>query len=435
MRISIRTILFAALLSLGAAAAARGQDFPGPAAREGEGFELLLNQDYDAAGSSVLVAGVVVPYRRLVFFLRSGRYEARYRVYLELYDEHGARLRGEVWEETAGTNVFRETTSGASFARTSKRFALPPGVYRAKATVEVIDTSRRFTREETIRVVGGAAQRLDLSEPAYQSLRGDSAAVKPPPGEMRISLCPPDTTGIGRHGSVFGLVDAFARARYALVVPAAAGGRVVVSTRVRDAAGVVVRYRRLALAGVPAGRSTVCLDMNIDDWRLGLYTVEMVVEAPVVSQRRDADGRFTIILNRGLFGAHVDDLEGILDAVAGGSEVAAVTGAPLEERFDAWAAFWRKRDPTPSTAGNEAFGEFMARLRFVIERYSRAQPGWRTDQGRVYLTEGPPDTIETRSDVGTRSYELWYYNAKGVVYIFEDLIGTGDYRLLTTRML
>lgn len=432
---SIRTILFAALLPLAAAPAARGQDVSVPSVREGGGFELLLNQDYDAAGKSILVAGVAVPYRRLVFFLRSGRYEARYRVYLELYDGKGTRLRGEVWEESVSTNLFRETTSGASLARSFRRFALPPGVYRAKATVEVIDTSRRFTREETIRVIGGEARRLDLSEPAYQSLREDSAAVKPPPGEIRISVCPPDTAGTGRQGSVFGLVDAFARVRYALVVPAGASGGIVLSTRVRDASGAVVRYRRGVLAGAGAGRTTVCLDMNVDDWRLGLYTIETVVEAQGISQRRESEGRFTLLLNRGLFGVHVRDLEGILGGVADPDEVAAIAGAPPAERFDAWAAFWRKRDPTPSTAGNEAFGEFMARLRFAIERFSRAEPGWRTDQGRVYLTEGPPDRIETRSDVGTQSYELWYYNAKGIVYIFEDLIGSGDYRLLTTRML
>jgi GWxTD domain-containing protein len=435
MRASLRTILFVALVSLAAAPAARAQDVPGPSPREGGGFELLLNQDYDAAGQSILVAGVAVPYRRLVFFLRSGRYEARYRVYLELYDEGGARLRGEVWEETVATNVFRETTSGASVARSSKRFTLPPGVYRAKATVEVIDTSRRFTKEETIRVVGGAARRLDLSEPAYQSLRGDSATVKPPPGEIRAYLCPPDTAGIGRQGSVFGSIDAFARVRYALVVPAGADGRIVLSTRVRDAAGTVVRYRRSVLSGAGAGRATVCLDMNVDDWRLGLYTIETVVEAPGISQRRESGGRFTLLLNRGLFGVRVDDIEAILGAVAGADEIAAITGAPLAERFDAWAAFWRKRDPTPSTAGNEAFGEFMARLRTVIERFSRTEPGWRADQGRIYLADGPPDKIETRSDVGTRGYELWYYYAKGIVYIFEDLIGSGDYRLLMTRML
>jgi hypothetical protein len=34
-----------------------------------------------------------------------------------------------------------------------------------------------------------------------------------------------------------------------------------------------------------------------------------------------------------------------------------------------------------------------------------------------------------------RNYQLWYYYSKGVVYVFEDAIGTGEYRLLTTEMI
>ena len=109
--------------------------------------------------------------------------------------------------------------------------------------------------------------------------------------------------------------------------------------------------------------------------------------------------------------------------------------APPEERMSAWAAFWRARDPTPLTETNEVFGEFLERLRYALEHYSRSEPGFRTDRGRIYIENGPPDRIETRSEAGARSYELWFYTRKGIVYIFEDAIGGDDYRLLTTRIL
>ena len=55
--------------------------------------------------------------------------------------------------------------------------------------------------------------------------------------------------------------------------------------------------------------------------------------------------------------------------------------------------------------------------------------------GRTYLVSGRPDKIESQQDARGRYYQLWYYYTKGVVYVFEDAIGTGDYHLLTTEMI
>ncbi len=404
--------------------------------REG-GFELFLTQDYGEDAGSVLAAGVAIPYRRLVFFLRDGRYEARYRVYLELADERGKRVRGEVWEESVGAADFRETTSNASLARSSRRFAVEPGVYRAVATIEVVGTSRRFVREETARIVGGEGGRLELGNPSFYAIDADSQAAGPE-AAARFSRCSRDSASAAGvvQGSVFGKAGSSARVRYSLYVPAGgAGRRVVFSTRVRGASGTVVRYHRAVLEDVEPGPEVLCLDLDIDDWRIGYYTIESVVEAPEARLRTETDGRFLVLFNAGLLGEHIDDCAALLSLVAGPDEVREVAEAPPGERMRAWAAFWRKRDPTPATSSNEAFGEFLERLRYTLEHFSRSGPGFRTDRGRIYIENGPPDRVENRSEPAARSWELWYYTGKGVVYIFEDAIGSGDYRLVTTRLL
>ncbi len=411
---------------------------PGPERTREGGFELFLNQDYGEGAESVLVAGVAIPYRRLVFFLREGRYEARYRVYLELKDESGKLLRGEVWEETVSAGSFSETTSSASLARSSRRFPAAPGKYRAKATVEIVDTSRRFTREETARIVGGTGGRLELSNPSFYAGAPDSLAAGPTADAIGFSLCGRDSAAIAgaSQASVFEQPGVSARVRYDLFVPEGeAGRRIVFSTRIRGASGAVVRYHRAVLSDRRPGAEALCLDLRIDDWRIGYYTIENVVESPAAGQRQEAGGRFLILFNGGLLGKHIADCATLLSMVADKDEAAGVTDAPPGERLRAWGEFWRKRDPTPQTRANEAFGEFLERLRHVLESYSRREPGFRTDRGRIYIENGPPDRIESRSEAGAQTYELWFYTRKGVVYIFEDAIGSDDFRLVATRLI
>jgi hypothetical protein len=56
--------------------------------------------------------------------------------------------------------------------------------------------------------------------------------------------------------------------------------------------------------------------------------------------------------------------------------------------------------------------------------------------GKIHIKNGAPDKVEDRQDERTGAYyRLWYYYSKGIAYVFEDAIGTGEYRLLTTEMI
>lgn len=98
------------------------------------------------------------------------------------------------------------------------------------------------------------------------------------------------------------------------------------------------------------------------------------------------------------------------------------------------AQFWKERDPDPTTAINEYRRTFEKRRDFAIQKYSIfGRPGWRTDQGRVYILYGNPDDIEYHThDLETRSYEVWYYDSieGGVQFVFVDRNNFGDYRLV-----
>lgn len=114
-----------------------------------------------------------------------------------------------------------------------------------------------------------------------------------------------------------------------------------------------------------------------------------------------------------------------------------------EERQRAVESFWRRRDPTPETPGNELRAQFWRRVREASRLYGRhtTRPGWLTDMGKIHVLFGPPDEIS--SDVmaeGRRDIIVWTYrNTPSVggaevlggpnqVFTFaED--GSGEYRL------
>ncbi|MDP2209672.1 MAG: GWxTD domain-containing protein [Bacteroidota bacterium] len=95
--------------------------------------------------------------------------------------------------------------------------------------------------------------------------------------------------------------------------------------------------------------------------------------------------------------------------------------------------FWKRRDIDPSTTINEFKEEYMQRVEYVKQTYSASfKKGWKTDRGRVYIVYGPPDDIERYpSSYDAEPYEIWNYNSiqNGVIFIFIDRAGQGDYRL------
>jgi GWxTD domain-containing protein len=114
--------------------------------------------------------------------------------------------------------------------------------------------------------------------------------------------------------------------------------------------------------------------------------------------------------------------------------------------------FWLVRDPTPGTAENEFKEEHYRRIAYANERFAPAAaaglPGWKTDRGRIYISFGPPDEIDSHPAGGnyqrpaaegggttsTFPFEQWRYRfienvGQNVVIEFVDPTMTGEYRM------
>lgn len=119
-----------------------------------------------------------------------------------------------------------------------------------------------------------------------------------------------------------------------------------------------------------------------------------------------------------------------------------------EERENFIESFWRRRDPNPDTEENEYREEYYERIAYANERFASGIPGWMTDRGRVYITWGKPDSIDSRPSGGaydrptwegggtttTYPFEVWFYRhlegiGDGIEIEFVDPTGTGEYRI------
>jgi GWxTD domain-containing protein len=111
-----------------------------------------------------------------------------------------------------------------------------------------------------------------------------------------------------------------------------------------------------------------------------------------------------------------------------------------EERENFIANFWLRRDPDPDTEENEYREEFYERIAYANEHFTSGIPGWKTDRGRIYITFGKPDSIESHPSGGaydrpsyegggsttTYPFEIWFYRhldnvGDGVEIEFVDL--------------
>ncbi len=121
-----------------------------------------------------------------------------------------------------------------------------------------------------------------------------------------------------------------------------------------------------------------------------------------------------------------------------------------EEREQFIEQFWLRRDPTPDSQENEYKEEHYRRIAYSNERFASGIPGWKTDRGRIYITFGPPDEIESHPSGGTYQrpieegggttsvypFEKWRYRylegvglGNDINIEFVDKTMTGEYRM------
>ncbi len=107
-----------------------------------------------------------------------------------------------------------------------------------------------------------------------------------------------------------------------------------------------------------------------------------------------------------------------------------------EERNEFIKQFWERRKvQSPGGGESDVRAEYYHRIAYANQHFAGADPGWKSDRGRVYILYGPPDSIDAHLAAGgtVKPYETWHYRSIQD-HTSQQVSGTKDYRTtLVTR--
>ncbi|TAL67688.1 MAG: GWxTD domain-containing protein [Bacteroidetes bacterium] len=95
--------------------------------------------------------------------------------------------------------------------------------------------------------------------------------------------------------------------------------------------------------------------------------------------------------------------------------------------------YWKEKDPTKTTAYNEAMAEYFKRVVYAMQNFKNknSKDGVKTDKGKVYILYGPPTL--TNKELGEKqNSEVWKYDKIKKEFIFKT-DGNGNYILISVN--
>lgn len=369
---------------------------------------------------------------------------AAYRIAVSVRDSSGLELLTRAWTRTVAGSLL--AIPGAANAE-HLQFAARPGRY----TIEVAVTDSGTGRIDRQRVVVAAyatpprASDLLLAGGVRRATAGDTT---PEVGELRKGGLFVETSGWAvltpEHAQLAYYLELYAaRPETAAVVArvVSGAGKDVASAapqRIALPEGGGVAAGTLDLSGLPPGDYRLAVGVALPDSQ-----VERVAAFGMTGFGRPRDaaagaGATALDSLAALPEAQLDSMYAPLIYLMAPEERGVYPGLTVDGKRTFLRQFWKRRDPTPGTAANEAEAQFYRTVaeanREFREGGAGEVPGWRTDRGRVYIRNGPPVEVLDRSQAGSaRPYVVWKYTAPKLHrYVFLDATSVGHYELIWT---
>jgi GWxTD domain-containing protein len=378
-------------------------------------------------------------------FLEPAGNALTYEVAVKVADQAGVALHTDSWRSHAPAAAKIPGAYGLNMLD----FAVAPGAYTV--TVQVKDSvSGKELQAST--PVEGYTTRPDASDLMLASAMrvADAQDTVPRPGEMR--------RGNTLFSAAAQLRLTTLRTEVFYILEAYNDGTEengTMSVAVVDETGKALFQTPPAAVGVAAGGGILKGRVDLDGLPPGSYTLKVLltingrsversaglVMAPLeetlrrdvarIDQEKVADEGYFKYLDV----AALDSVQAPLRYIADPGELKIWNKNLSEEakrRF--LTEFWAKRDPDGAGGRNEAREKFYAAIDFANRTYwEKKTPGWKTDRGRIFARWGAPDELLHREQEGRAPpYEAWRYSRHGRWYIFADLTGIDNWKLMTS---
>ncbi|MFN0150225.1 MAG: GWxTD domain-containing protein [bacterium] len=251
------------------------------------------------------------------------------------------------------------------------------------------------------------------------------------------------------------------------------GEGAALSCEIRNDDGATVLSRREDLMLQEGNRWAKSLAFDLSQLPAGRYTTQVRIDKLETGETVKAAGEFDVVWSLFSWNKDLDELLQEMSSIASTSERDRLKELTTGEREIFLDQFWKRLDPTPETPRNEALEEHYQRIRVADRVFRGRVRGSRSDRGRIFVKFGQPDEINTgfatdefigdlpflrrnqfdfdkegRAKGGinyeNKAYETWSYDQRGKTlgladhggtglglrFVFVDLSGYGDYRLV-----
>lgn len=124
---------------------------------------------------------------------------------------------------------------------------------------------------------------------------------------------------------------------------------------------------------------------------------------------------FTVVwYNKPLSLKRINYAISILSYIASQDEIDEIASGSDAEKKDKLYAFWKNKDDVPNTINNEKMSEYYSRVDEAYLRFSllSQKDGAKTEQGRIFILFGKPDSIARELKKDNKISETWIYTSK-----------------------
>ena len=358
---------------------------------------------------------IQVPYGGIQFVKRGSDFYAGYNVTLTFMDKDKENILSErTWKEQVIVNDFLQTVSKTSFNLSYKTYDLTPGDYFFRCIVEDLDSRKTASREFpfTVKSIPDSLAISDLI--LIAEIKKDSSGETIIPNVSKTVTNKIDS--LPYFFEVYSDKERLVHLEYVL-----------------DNIKAGTETKTLDPQNIKAGTTTIYYTLNNLNFKLGDYSLKVALKDSDWKEISSIEKKFY----SKIFGlpTTVVDLDKAADQllyIASPEEIDFIEEAEnYNEKLDRFLAFWDKKKPNPRIDENPILYEYYRRIEYATKNFKGMGEGWRTDMGMIYITFGPPSSVERHPfDSNSRPYEVWDYYELNRSFVFVDQTGFGDYRLL-----
>jgi len=357
-----------------------------------------------------------IAFDELQFTRDNEKFAAKYEVSAVIYDKDGNQIDGKSEEEDVTAGNFDLTNSRRAYSTSYMKFDLEPGEYKISVSLEDVETRKKTTIKDELKLKDFQAKPLMISDVALvRNVVVDSLGVRS--YHPDIANCIKDLTK-----ELFAYFEIYSQSEQKQLFQ--------ISYSIKDIKKNLVKknsYKRRK----DGARTLEYFPLAASELSQGKYVLELKVREGT----RTAQVKKPFFIRWGNMPATISDIDLAirqLKYIAEKKEYDELKKASADEKLEKFKEFWRHRDPSPGTDANEWMDEYYRRVQFTNDNFTVFRDGWKTDMGMIYIIFGPPSDIERHPfDLESKPHEIWYYHDINKQFVFWDFAGFGEYKLLT----